>query len=243
MTWRKVLLALVVSLLVPLGSLRADVVWGDLTQHCVTGTMTACLWTQVTTERVGDQTHAKIYVRNIDNAVGYGYRIAGLGLTAPELFDVSDASITAVGGATEAGDAEAEWTKELTGTGSETLYFGTATQGSEGGIQGCHDPNNTTEPYFETCVDGANEGWVVFSFTTSNDWTADEASIAYKIMSINDSENGTDESLSCPNGDLSCTTTTVPEPISMILMGTGLAGLGAVRHRRRKEEEDGEFGE
>ena len=217
MKMRKALFAAAVALILPAPASAGS---GPLQLHCVTGNATACLTTYVTTEYVGGRTYARIYVRNSDDLVDLGYRINAIGLTAPTLDDVQfnyNTDITTEGGASAVGNPQLQWRRDdISGVGNATLWLASSTQNVKGGIEGCKPSNATgsgNDSYFRTCVNGANAGWIVFSFSTSNQWEAADASMAYKIMSVYGPD---DESLSCPNGSLDCTTEIVPEPITMV---------------------------
>jgi len=81
--------------------------------------------------------------------------------------------------------------------------------------------------YYQTCGDG----WVGFEFTLPGTWTFDQSSYVSLVGW------GQDDSLfTCQFGQ-GCAAAT-PEPMTVVLLATGLLGIGVVR-RRRKHAPDG----
>jgi hypothetical protein len=77
----------------------------------------------------------------------------------------------------------------------------------------------------------ANGGWVVLEFDVTETWDPSAAGTELMVKGVNG-----------PNGDVTVCLTSencsavdvVPEPFTIALVGSGLAGLGILRRRRRK---------
>ena len=243
------LILLSAALAVPTG--KAEAQWDAVSNFlhvCVTGSLrTACGSAIGKTELVGGGTVVQIWVRNeqggepSDNTGGSF--LTQIGLTAPSLIGVADLGVTiepdpgdptASPPVGEEGSPRGHWQFEPGGLGGQvTLKAGTFV-GKDGALQGCDAPNGETTHYFITCDDQGYTGWVVFSFTTDNEWSADYAQIALKYQSIGDD----DLSLQCRteevNGPHLCV---VPEPGTWALLLTGMVGILGMGWLRRKQEE------
>ena len=212
---------------------------GSFLEHCSSGSIRTCSSFQVTTAaRSGGGRSVWMFVRNLQGTLGLdntgGSLITRLGLTHPGLQGVGDLSVSTSGSAREVKNASERWKILNDGDGGGgsiggQVTFSTGTTGVEGGILGCDPSGASPQSYFQTCGDretAGDEGWVVFSFTTTNEWDAAASEVAWKVQAV----TADGESYVCrTDGD--CVAVT-PEPVTMVLLGSGLLGLGYVRRRR-----------
>ncbi len=75
--------------------------------------------------------------------------------------------------------------------------------------------------YFQTC----GEGWVVYSWTTPPLQFTDATTLSYPGLTYRGVCGGS--GIDCP--------AYAPEPATIVLLGTGLLSIGALRRRRRKQ--------
>lgn len=118
------------------------------------------------------------------------------------------------------------------------LEEGGATKGHKDGIVGCTDPGPVSATHATTCRTLATAPYARFTFTYSSSiaglFGSDNLAMRFHAKQVGPTGA---MSVKCDtgitSGEHACMPdTTVPEPVSMVLMGTGLAGLAAVRRRR-----------
>ena len=110
------------------------------------------------------------------------------------------------------------------------VELGSTTQGHKDGIVGCRDPGPSNAGHVMTCNSYGFMPYVEFTFEDV-DPTLDFAQYNFEFHG-QQMLNGRSAKGSGPGepGEV------VPEPITMVLLGTGLAGIGGVNLRRRRKD-------
>jgi hypothetical protein len=204
---------------------------------CYVGALRPCASVQVWTLNEGAAgTDVRLWARNLQGTLVTdntgGSVLTAIGITAPNTVGTASGLSTGTSGSVGvAGSPAPLWafTAGTIGGNPTELRIGS---GIEGGILGCDDAAGPPTNYFRTCDSMGYTGWVTFDFHMTGDFTATDLDLAWKFQSVG--PNGT--SLECrtagDNQDHLCEV--VPEPFTVALLASGLAGMGGAGLLRRR---------
>jgi hypothetical protein len=229
-------------------ALRAQAGFRDFSNRCSPGVVRSCASLQLWTSTIGSTTTVTILVRNLQGGPGYvgdntgGSVLARIGIVTPPMGNSGGLTIGTLGSVGMQNSPNSLWSLSSPGQlgGMIELTAGVGNNGN-GGIIGCTQPAGAflqPQSWYQTCN---NAGWVVLTFTTDNAWSANNAEVAF-LSNQFQNPSGSGSGLECdtdpnPTGRQKCITVT-PEPVTMILLGSGLASMGGFGLVRRRKSMD-----
>jgi len=233
MSWRKAALALALSTLV---TSPANAAWNGLTTYCGGSSFATCASVSVSSsfDAITGQTWISMTVTNLSGTNGtYGGTIfteMGLfGLPGSQntpSFSYVNGSLSVMEGGV---DHTSDWTLGtggLNGAGITKFVSGAnTTNGINGGIPAPHGYTFTfAVTGLSSSFDPNNYGFAIHGQGGPN-------SCSTKLVIQSDGTTNAGPY------DANCSPSVTPEPLTMTLLGTGLAGMGAASARRRRKEQ------
>jgi len=180
------------------------------------------------------------------NGTYAGTVFTGVGFENIGTASVNPSPVPTMTGPVRGSDTPAAWTLSNNtniGGGIKLDIVGTSGSVNNGIASGCAAagqlPGGTNELWMNPCTVPGGSGYVEISFTVSGTWNV---ASTYLLVKGQNGPPGANDSTQCITGGdkQNCfDTNVVPEPITIALLGSGLAGIGGVgafRRRRKKDE-------
>ncbi|MDH5591193.1 MAG: PEP-CTERM sorting domain-containing protein [Gemmatimonadota bacterium] len=183
------------------------------------------------------------------NMSGYGGTFGGTVFTKIGFFNTG--AVTTVAGSlfmtgpVRSGDSPAMWQLgDPNNAGGISLDFATSANGGSSSVDNSianacdpgESPSGSNQLWENPCYDSGTgfteAGWITITFQVQGSW--DLASTEMLIQGQNGPNGDSTQCITGEGGNCSV----VPEPMTLLLLGTGLAGVGGVQIRRRREDEE-----
>ena len=215
--------------------------WGSFAfdNYCISGAFPVCASVRV----FADGNNLTMQVWNLEGVLGTPHTITAVGLYhsgAAWTGDVNsfNAYYVTGGGTTNITN---RWHEPSSDIGTLAGVDVEASTGSTGnnGVIGCTNPGGGTK--WSTCGSFPGTPYVQFDFSLSNSFALNDLELRWHSQQVLDENGQYENSLKCDTGGAGdypdCSV--VPEPVTMALLATGLAGIGGagfLRRRRRGHE-------